>query len=148
MTMARIDVSMIGDKALEQALRALPEKLETKVVRQALRKAAKPTLEQAKQNLQAIRVTGERTDRIRTGMKIRALKRKKGRLGVMVMTPTRQELGIDETAASSIPAHIELGTRNSPARPFLRSALKATRQEVFAILRRDIQAGIERVSRG
>jgi HK97 gp10 family phage protein len=154
----RFDVDVTGDAQLAQALTSLVPKLEAKVIRQAVRAGARPVLAKSKANVSALRVTGERTGPLLRGLKIRALKRKKGRIGVAVQTPTRAELGIPEDAESYYPAAIEFGGIREegvsapvhiPAQPYMRPALAATRSDASRLIRDAILTGIEReVRRG
>lgn len=131
----RFTLDLSGDQALLTQLEQLPDRLERRVLREAVRDAAQPILARARTNISAIRVTGVATDPLRRGMRIRALRRRRGRVGVSVQTPTRQELGIAPSARWYYPAHIELGTRRTPALPYLRLALEQARGEASNILR-------------
>jgi HK97 gp10 family phage protein len=145
----KIDVDIAGMHELEQRLRELGPQLEKKVIRQALRAAARPVLDQARANLgPPYRKTGKHTDPLRRGLKIRALRPRRGRFGVAVQTPTRAELGIPADSPWYYPAHIELGTRRTAAQPYLRNALAAKRQAARESIVQAIQAGIARVARG
>lgn len=141
--MARFDINISGDKELEMLFKSLPEKIENKVLRQALRKAARPVLASAKAKLKGIRVTGHTTDPIIKGLKIRALKRRKGRIGVQVQTPTREELGLGDSKWYP-PAHIELGTKRTPAIPYLRNSLRENAANATELIAQELRAAIER----
>jgi len=136
-----VDVSLIGDKRLNRKLRRLPLKVQRKVVRQALREAGRPVLATAK------RIVPVRTGNLRDGLKLRAIKPRGGQFGVAIKTPTREDLGLPATGGGYYPAHIELGTRNTPAQPYLRPAMDQNRKKSIGILRRQIGAGIEREAR-
>jgi HK97 gp10 family phage protein len=143
----RFDISMLGVPELSQALAALPEKLERKVLTKALRQAGKYYLMLAK--ARAPRDQG----RLSSTMKLRALKRRKGRVGVMIQTGTRSELGIDPKQRGYYPAHTEFGHRDRagvhhPANPYMRTSLKTGESAMVAILRQEIDNGIEAEMRG
>jgi HK97 gp10 family phage protein len=143
----RFDITMLGVPELSKALAALPEKVEQKVMRQALRQAGKYYLMLAK--ARAPRETG----RLSSTMKLRAMKRRKGRVGVMIQTGTRAQLGIDPKRKGYYPAHTEFGHLDrsgvhQPANPYMRTSLKTSESAIFAILRQELDAGIEREMRG
>lgn len=154
--MARFDISMLGDKALSETLAALPEKLERRVLTKALRNVGKFYLTLAK--AKAPKETGA----LSQGLTLRSLKRKRGRVGVLIQTPTREALGIVSRTRISFagtgerlrvvrgkttgyyPAHQELGTQHLPPTPYLRGTLQEKRQTLLNILRLEIDTGIER----
>lgn len=138
--MARFDITLLGDDIVAARLRALPEKLERKVLRQAMRKAGRPILADAKANAPV------KTGKMRASLKLRALKRKRGRVGVRIETGTRAELGIPAEERWYYPAIVELGDGTARHLPhsFMRSALAKNRENSVRILRDDISRGIER----
>lgn len=143
----RFDISLLGAPELSKALAELPDKLERKVLTKALRQAGKYYLVLAKAS--APRDEG----RLTSTMKLRAMKRRKGRIGVTIMTGTRSELGIDPKQKGYYPAHTELGHRDRagvhhPPIPFMRRSLKTGESAIFAILRQEIDSGIEAAMRG
>ena len=143
----RFDISMLGVPELSKALAALPDKLERKILTKALRQAGKFYLTLAK--AKAPRDEG----RLSSTMKLRALKRRKGRVGVMIQTGTRAQLGIDPKYKGYYPAHTEFGHRDRAgvhhaANPYMRTSLKTGESAIFAILRQEIDNGIEREAKG
>lgn len=167
--MSRFDISMLGDKALSEALAALPDNLERKVLTRAMRDGGKflLTLTQA-----AAPVSTDPRDthrgRLKATLKLRPLRRRKGRVGVAIQTGTREELGIVAVTRISFegsgsglrvkrgkttsyyPAHVELGhktelgTRTVPPNPYMRGPLHSAREAVLAVIRQSVDAGIER----
>lgn len=146
--MARIDLFLKGDIELQQELQDLPAKLENKILRKAIRESMKPVLNDARANVSTYRVTGKHTDKIRKGLKIRALKRRRGRLGVGIITPPREAIGIDPADKWYYPAHIELGTKKTPPHPFLRDALNSNKDSILEDLRNRIRAGLQSLTQG
>ncbi len=143
----RFDISILGAPELTRALAALPEKLERKVLTKALRQAGK-----FYQTLAAARAPRDR-GKLATSFRVRALKRRKGRVGVMIQTGTRAQLGIDPKQKGYYPVHTELGHRDRAgvhhaANPFMRSSLRTGQNAIFAILRQEIDTGIEAAMRG
>lgn len=142
----RFDMGMLGAPALEKALAALPDKLERKILIRAMRQVGKFYMALAK--ARAPRDTGK----LGATMKVRSLKRRKGRVGVMIQTGTRTQLGIDPKQRGYYPAHTEFGHRDRagvhhPANPYMRTSLKTGESAIFAILRQEIDNGIERETR-
>lgn len=139
-----IDISVLGDKALVKKLNKLPGRVQKKVVRQAMRKAGKPILTEIKQAIGAIRVTGVHTDLLRKNMKLKSVKRSRTQVGVIIVTPERNVLGINESGKSYWPANIELGTSKTPAQPFIRDTVDRNRVTAMATIQRELGAGITR----
>lgn len=111
--MTEFRMRLTGDDVLLRALKQLTPKVERKVLRQAMREGAKPTLAEAKNNVRAIRRTGEHTDILARKLKIRAITRKRGVTGVNIQTPTRDELGIPAAHKFYWPAILEFGAKRS-----------------------------------
>ena len=157
--MARFDISMLGDKALAETFAALPDAIERKVLTRALREAGKVLLQLTK--ARAPRDTGK----LASTMKLKAMKRSRRRVGVMVQTGTRAELGIiAKTRISYVgsgatlrvkrvketgyyPAHQEFGTKKASPNPYTRTSLRSGREGLLAIIRTELDAGIEREMR-
>src|SRR5262245_7594744 len=111
----RVTLDMLGDKALIATLQSLPDKMERRVLSRATRAASQFVLTLARAR------TPRDSGRLAATMKLRALRRKKGRTGFAVQTGTRAELGIPASATGYYPAHIELGSVDTPANPYFRS---------------------------
>jgi hypothetical protein len=143
--MSRFDISLLGDKALSDTLASLPEQLERKVMARATRDAGKflLTLTQA-----AAPVSTDPRDphrgKLKATLKLRTLRRRKGRVGVAIQTGTREELGISAKDKGYYPAFRELGTRKLPPLPYMRGPLHSAREGVLAVLRQAVDQGIER----
>lgn len=143
----RFDISMLGVPELTRALAALPANLERKVLTKALRRAGKYYLTLAK-----ARVPRDE-GRWASTLKVRALKRRKGRVGVAIRVGTRTELGIDPTQRGFYPAHQEFGHRDRagvhhpPLSP-MRISLRTGESAILGIVRQELEAGIAAVVRG
>jgi len=143
----RFDISLLGAPELAKALSELTPQLERKVLTKALRQAGKFYLALAK--ARAPRDEG----RLSSTMRLRSMKRRKGRVGVSIQTGTRSELGIDPKQKGYYPAHTEFGHRDRggvhhPPIPFMRTSLKTGESAIFAILRQELDSGIEAAMRG
>lgn len=133
----QIDLSILGDKVLEKRLKALPLKVQKKILRKAFRSTAKDILSDAR-----IRVPID-TGNLRKSLRVRALKKAKGRIGVQIETGTREELGIDENDKYYYPAAIELGAEGVPVQSFLRAALEVNRVPGTDKIKKSIMDGIK-----
>jgi HK97 gp10 family phage protein len=149
-----IDIRVIGDKALQRKLKGLEDKMQKKIVRKALREGGKIVLREAKNR--APKDTGS----LRASLKLRSLKRSKKRIGVQIVTDEAALMKAKDRKAGRkvkrstnadrllfYAAFVELGTRNMPARPFLRPALKSKKAEVIgrarAVMRREVKAAVK-----
>ena len=128
-----IDIRVLGDQALERKLKRLVPKLQKKILRKAMRKAIRPVLAAAKEKVPVD------TGALRDSLKIRAIKPRRGRFGVGVVTGKDLFKG-DQFYG----AFVELGTKKQPARPFLRPALKENEEGAKRTLRREIGTELER----
>ena len=144
-----LSVDNTASAELQAFLTTFPPKLRDTLLRAALRKAAVPVLAQARANLAGhVRRTGEKTDPIWTGLRIRAGRRRRGAERVIVQTPARSFLGISPNSKWYYPAHIELGTRDTPALPYMRPAIAQTRDEATEIVRSELAKGLDALARG
>jgi hypothetical protein len=165
---ARFDISILGDKELEEVLKFLPANLERNVLNKSLKEAARFVLEDAR------RLAPGDTGTLKRRLHIRAMKRRRGRIGYLIASGTREQLGIKADAKGFYPAsqhygwfprgakaelggvHLkdrqlkqhfrrEFGTLRVPARPYLRSALLADDRRVLNhvrdALRRRLESG-------
>jgi len=129
----RIDLSLLGDKRLERQLKRLPVIAQRKVVRRAMREAARPVQAEAER----LAPRGE-TGRMAATIKIKAAKGKAG-LGVVVQTGTREELGIAADDPYYYPFAVEYGHGDVPAHPFMRPAMDNMRPTAMAIVARVVR---------
>ena len=135
------DISLLGDKELQRKLTRLVPAVQRKVLKKALRKAGKVVLAAARA------AAPVRTGNLRRFLRLGDMKSRRDRVGVEVRTGTRDELGIPQGSRFYYPAHIELGTRKLPARPYLRPALKGKETEALAIISSELRSGIIREAR-
>src|SRR5262245_55937741 len=167
--MARFNINLLGDTALEAQLATMTEKLERTVLVQAFRKAGKVVQQDTikrvpvrkiytkgkvgKRQMQRMRRLQERFSRLRNAIVLKPLKRRKHRVGYGFWTGTSASLGI--TVKYYYPAHLELGHgppksgrrgqgRKTPAHPYIRPALTTNEGTLRSLLQREIAAGIER----
>ena len=148
--MLAVHIELLGDKELERALARLDPKVQTKLTRKGLRAGGKILLSETKRHASYI------SDKLVTGLKLRALKRRSRRgaatkvLGVVVLTPTKQHLGIKENAPGFWPVHVEMGFKHVggkhiPARSYLRKAADNNRERVFSVVGASIREALNDV---
>lgn len=156
----RFDVSVLGDKALEAALRGVPPKIERRLLRTSLRKGFKPTFDLAK-TLVPVELGA-----LRRSMKLRAGRGGRGMIQFRIFTGGIAELaalGARRTRRVGLrgakregyyPAAVELGfmrqTKQGPRRvaprSFLRAALASTRERAIGIVAQDLREGLAEVA--
>lgn len=130
--MAGFDIKIEGHDALARAFKALPLKVQRKVLRPALRAGAKV----ARAAVAAQAPRSDEAPHVADTLKIKAMKRKRGRIGLVVITAKRELLGIKDPDAY-YPAHIEYGYRKKdgthvPANPFMKRGLEQSRTPATA----------------
>lgn len=172
--MARFDFTFTGDKNLAGQLAALPDKLEQRILAQAIRRATQQVIrpaivaatpvrqvgiqERRGARGQRLRVTKRqirtaqrlslRFARLRNSYSVRALRRAKGRVGVALQAGTRQQLGI--RGRGYYPAHLEFGfeTRGSGRqvipRKYMKSPLVRLKTVWLQTVAQGMRAGLER----
>ena len=161
--MARFDIQLLGDKELQRMLADMTEKLERKVLVGAFRKVGRQVQQDAerrvplrqvrlqvgleKRRIRQLQRVAQKFARLRNNLTLKPLRRRKHRIGYMVVTGTRQQLGIQGTYY--YPAHVELGhagphgsARRTRPHPYLRPAIK--NEALLGMLTSEIRAGIER----
>lgn len=77
-------------------------------------------------------------------LKIATLKRRIFRVGIQIVTGTRQELGIGENEDFYYPAAIELGAEGTPAKMPMRKALERAEDRILADLGGAVGIELER----
>lgn len=136
------DVSILGDAALTKVFQGLERKVAGKVLRPALRVAAKRIRDVARANA-APGLTGATSEHIRVKGSS-----KKGRLAVQVVTGSREDMGIPADAKYYYPSAVELGTEKMEAQPFLRPALDANRAAALGMIRAESWRRLELLGLG
>jgi len=132
-----VSISITGAKELERKLKQLEPKVAKKIVRQSLRKAAKPILTRAKQLVPVI------TGALKKSLKVRAMRRKKGRYGIMVGTAAGWFVG-----KTFYGGFVEFGTDKAPARAFVRPAFDSQKARAEAILKTELLTAVNSAGKG
>jgi HK97 gp10 family phage protein len=140
-------IEVTGIDELLVKLRALPPKVQGKVVRPALRQGTKTVADMAKQ-IVPVEADGHQLPggkHLRDTIKVRAVPgRKRGEIALRVVTGTREELGIPPLEKGYYPFALEYGSLAWQPIPFMGPAYRKTRGPVTNTIRAKILAGIER----
>lgn len=131
-----IEVTIFGDKALEAALARLPDKLQEGLAQKAMKLAGQKLLVDVKA------ATPRKTGKLADTLKLKVF-RKKGVVGVRVITGTRAELGIDPKSKHYYPAYVELGTQRDSADPFMRQTLRTDRGALEMMIANELRGLIQ-----
>jgi len=113
------DISMLGDKELEKKLGRLEDKVQTKIMRGAMRKTMTVI---KKRVVAAVPVA---TGKLKAAMKAQKIKsskrsRKNKNIRISLPFPTRAELGIPADAKHYYPAAVEYGHGSVPPHSYIR----------------------------
>lgn len=139
-----IDITCLGDRELSRMLAKLPMAAQKKVIRPALRKAAKRVHEYVIRNISGVPVA-VRTGRYLTAWahsKVRTASYTRNLIRLGLNWPLREELGIHPSDKFFYPTAIEYGHKRAPPHPHLRPAVDVHKQSEHRRIARDIGAGI------
>jgi len=150
-----VDISLVGDKRLERLLRILPATLQKKVVRQALRRASKPVLRHVRTLAASYHnpaTPSQNCKLLSRGLKVRSIKRTRRYVGVKIVPPPREYLGIPAGSRWYWPAHMELGFEHESgtpvaARSYLRKGTHEMRAKWLRLMQTEIRRGLFREAR-
>lgn len=150
-----IDISLIGDKAIQAALNELPQKAQKRAVSPALRKSVKRIKVIVEQKLSGIPIQ-PRTGQLLMGMIATAIKRLPARkhvIGHAIPLPERADVGLADDADRYYPAYLEYGydlilhgklVRHIPPKSFTRATVDERRQREIPAIASDMGKGIEK----
>ncbi len=151
-----IDISILGDKALERSLSQLHDRIQRKVVRQALRKSMKRANGYVVQNLSGIPVSPDtgRWLMAQSAQKPVVDGRSRTRIRLGIPYPTKEQLGIPAKDKFFWPNAIEYGTTKTrqgrgplPAFAPVRRAINENTAKEHRLIGNEIGKGIEREAR-
>lgn len=133
-------VTVEGEQRVIAKLKTLPGKIEKKITRTALRKSAKLVQSKAKSL-----VPVGRTGQLKKQIKVRAMKRKRGRVGIMVRVwgggftdafyASFVQFGHDLVRGDKVVGRID-------ANDFLKAASESQEQQIRNLIITDIRQGI------
>ncbi len=135
-----VDIDFKGDKALQSAFNALTGPKQKKAARKGLRAGAKLIADRARQNARF----SKRTGKLLKSIKVKAAKRSRSGMGVIVTTGDDGNLFTGETYYGGM---VEYGTAKMHARPFLRPAFDTLKDQAAEISRKEIGRAVERIWR-
>ena len=136
-----VDIRVFGDKDLQKQLKKLPDRLQNRILKQAIKKGAKITLQRTKT------IVPKETGRLSESLKVKPIKRSRVKIGYQVLTGTREELGIPAGKKGYYPMAIETGTKNRPAKPYMRPALDQTENQVLGVIKGAIKSKLDKEAR-
>jgi len=125
---------LTGDKAIDRKLKKLGPKLGKKIIRRAMRPAAKVVRDEAKANCPVD------TGTLRQSIKVRAAKRSRQKIELLVTTSGSDNLF---TGSAYYGGMVEWGTAFQAPRPYMRSAYDAKKDEAKKIARTNMLSLIE-----
>lgn len=139
--MAVTKFQLKGVEELKKKLRKLRGTAMRRALRQAVRAAAKPVRDLAKQ------IVLDDSGALRRSLKVKSGRRSKKLISAIIVPGTRAQLGIAENATGFYPTHIELG-RKGKTQPnrFLRDAMELQRQDAIKDITKGVQDGIARAT--
>lgn len=143
------DAFVEGGPRLLAQLNAIGGPVARKIALNAVKRGAQIELAKAKQ----LAPVGE-TGKLASTLKVRAMPRKRGKVGRMVQTGKRSQLGIPEDAKGYYPYAVEFGTGERvqkttgrrtgqmEATHFLRDAIDMTENQVLQVFASELEKGI------
>jgi len=137
-----VDISILGDVELERSLAMLPDGVQRKVIRKAMRNTAKRMRSAIVPRVPVL------TGRLRKEIKrssIRAIRRSRTKLGATVALPTREAMGIPANSKWYYPAILEYGSPKTGLKPirYFREAVDTSWPAERRILFSEVKTGIE-----
>ncbi len=151
-----IDISLVGNKVLIEALGGLHDRIQRKVVRQAMRKSAKRLNVAIVQNLSGIPVAPDSGRWLMAQSAQKPVPGRRSRTGITIgiPMPLREELGIPARDKWYYPTAIEYGTTKTrggrgplPAFAPMRRAVNENTDREHQAIGTEIGKGIEREAR-
>ena len=132
------EVEFIGLKKLLKKLETIEPKVAKKLFRRSLRDGAKVIQREAK------RLVPKLSGDLRRGIRVKAGRRSRTSASVLVVSPTREKLGIPLGATGYYPATIEYVSpaRGIPADPFFTDAFDNKEDEAMAVITQSLRAQI------
>jgi HK97 gp10 family phage protein len=139
--MAKTVVS--GVKELDAKFASIEPKIAKKVARKAMRDGAKKIEARAKANLSA---NGNiDTGELRRGIKVRAMKRSRSRIGVWIATTERKQASKKGFRFGGY--QLEYGTKHAQAEPFMRPAGNDSEPAIRSMVIADILEALGELAR-
>jgi len=128
-------VVVTGHRAIDRKLATLPLKVQKKIARTGLRKAGKLVKGKAQGNLSSNDSVD--TGKLKKGIRVRASKRSRTRIGIFISTTERKE---EESRWPFGGAQVESGREDVKAKPFLRPAGYGSEAEIRKLFTDDVKS--------
>lgn len=136
-------VLVSGDKELDRKLQVLEPRVQKKVARKGLRSAGKLIQQHAKANLS--RNSNVNTGELQKGIKVRAAKRSRSSIGIVIATTERRKASPKGNRFGG--AQLETGTKFVTAKPFLRPAAYDREDQIKKLITDSISDAIDDLAR-
>lgn len=133
------DLELKGFENVLAQFNTLEDKVQKKALRPALRAGAKIIQRAAKSK--SPRASGKN----RKFIKIKSIKRKRGSVGLMIQTGTRQQLEIPLDKQGYYPMVLEYGSEHVRKQPFMRPALEQNRPKATDAIGKELKKRIEKL---
>jgi HK97 gp10 family phage protein len=129
-----VDIEIKGLDEIEKRLKQLPQKVAKKVVRKAVREGAKPILKAAQSKVPV------KTGALKKSLKVRAMKAKLAKGGAGVHVGVSDQWFKGDLFYGGM---VEFGTKNMPAKPFIRPAYDEKKNEAVKVTVKHLLKGID-----
>ena len=137
------DLKIEGFEEVFKTLDTLDDKLQGKIMRPALRVGA-TIIEKAAKAKSPVGITGKN----KRFIKVKALKRSRKTIGVMIQTGTREQLGIPRDEFGYYPMVLEFGSKNQKKDPFMKPALQQNHAKATSAIGKEVKSGLKKLLKG
>lgn len=129
-----IEFSLVGDKSLLAQMDMLQGPKAKRVYKKGIAEGTKYVWLKTKAKARAVMNKGYASGVLSAGLTYKVKSSKQNGIYGLVMTPTREMLGISANDPYYYPAAVEFGTRNMRPQSFLRSAMEESKEKAIRIV--------------
>ena len=140
------DIKIEGFEEVFKTLDKLDDKLQKKVMRPALRAGATVIKKSAQAKSPVGKGPG--AGKNKKHIKVKALKRSRNTIGVMIQTGTREQLNIPRDEFGYYPMILEYGSQKQKKQPFMKPALEQNHAKATNVIGKKVKSGLEKLLRG
>lgn len=133
------DLKIEGFESVIKTFNRLPDKLQKKALRPALRAGAKIIQKAAKEKSPTL------SGKNKKFIKIKSLKRSRLEIGVEIQTGTREELDIPRNEFGYYPMTLEYGSQHVKKQPFMKPALEQNRVKATNAIAKELGKQIKKL---
>ncbi len=137
-----VKLGVVGDVEIRRTLGRLPVALEEKILAEELRREFRPLLAEIKAVYPRSEIRRRSGQHVADTLRLIPLRPRPGRVGVQIVTGTREELGIDPDDPYYYPAALELGTSKTAALAPMRRTMARREEQILSNLQRNVSARI------